>query len=99
MQWFVKRLANKNYTIRNVDHGLYLKPQDGYWAKEGNEVVGVIGELAAVEGNANGWKILVHILLCLSLILNNGPEFSIGTIKDPDICWSLSDGEDRTPVG
>ena len=52
-----------------------------------------------MEGNANGWKILVRILLCLSLILNNGPEFSIGTIKDPDICWSLSDGEDRTPVG
>jgi len=52
MQWFVKRLANKNYTIRNVDHGLYLKPQDGYWAKEGNEVVGVIGELAAQ------WKVM-----------------------------------------
>jgi len=40
VQWNIYRLNNGSYKIQNYDHNLFAVAESGYWAKQGDSVVG-----------------------------------------------------------
>lgn len=97
VQWTVKLLSNKNYTIQSADFNLYANPENGSWT-EGNGIIAGprLRQWKIMPKNGSHWCVLDRFHLWM---INNIFVFSIGLTWDPDVCWSLPDGEHHTPVG
>lgn len=65
MQWIVKLLSNKNYTIQNADYNLYANPEDGSWTEEGKGIIGGprLRQWKIMPKNGSYWCVLDRVRL------------------------------------
>lgn len=101
MQWTVYRLSNGTYRIQNFDHHSYAISEGGFWAKPGDSVVGRTEpqrcwKIMEMPTKGDYWCVFfTYGFLYLRYIVY---ECSICPTTNIEVCWSLQEGESRSPA-